>query len=225
MPDLPLVSVGLPVYNAQRYLRQALDYLLGQNYANLELIVSDNAVAGLIRTHVLARIISIAMRREWVQRLAFRTISQTGIRYPESTLSKSLEGLPKDAPRAGDRFPWLRLRFLANGPVEDLFQKLDDTRFNLIVFGQPSVSGDALGLGDLLRIHAIPADPANDAELTRAHIPQPSFYLLRPDGHVGLRGARLEAVAVARYVSESLHLEPKSGLRSHDRERAQAMAG
>src|SRR5437870_2543767 len=45
MPDLPLVSIGLPVYNAERYLRQALDSLLGQDYANLELIVSDNASA------------------------------------------------------------------------------------------------------------------------------------------------------------------------------------
>jgi glycosyltransferase involved in cell wall biosynthesis len=43
--DLPLVSVGLPVYNAERYLSQALDSLLGQDYANLEVIVSDNASA------------------------------------------------------------------------------------------------------------------------------------------------------------------------------------
>jgi hypothetical protein len=39
----PLVSIGLPVYNAARYLREALDSLLGQDYPNLELIVSDNA--------------------------------------------------------------------------------------------------------------------------------------------------------------------------------------
>lgn len=43
MPDLPLVSIGLPVHNADRYLSQALDSLLGQDYANLEVIVSDNA--------------------------------------------------------------------------------------------------------------------------------------------------------------------------------------
>jgi len=42
-PEMPLVSIGLPVHNAQRYLRQALDSLLGQDYPNLELIVSDNA--------------------------------------------------------------------------------------------------------------------------------------------------------------------------------------
>lgn len=41
--DLPLVSIGLPVYNGGRYLRAALDSLLAQDYANIELIISDNA--------------------------------------------------------------------------------------------------------------------------------------------------------------------------------------
>jgi hypothetical protein len=42
-PELPLVSIGLPVHNAARYLREALDSLLGQEYPNVEVIVSDNA--------------------------------------------------------------------------------------------------------------------------------------------------------------------------------------
>ncbi len=39
----PLVSIGMPVYNAERYLRGALDSLLAQDYPNYELIISDNA--------------------------------------------------------------------------------------------------------------------------------------------------------------------------------------
>ncbi len=39
----PLVSIGLPVYNGERYLREALDSLIGQDYPHLELILSDNA--------------------------------------------------------------------------------------------------------------------------------------------------------------------------------------
>lgn len=101
----------------------------------------------------------------------------------------------------------MRLKFRPDGPIENLFEILDDTRFALIVIGQPSPPREALALGDLLQIHAIPADPINDVELARAQIPRPSFYLLRPDGHVGLCGARLEAARVARYVSESLRLD------------------
>jgi GT2 family glycosyltransferase len=39
----PTVSVGLPVYNGERFLAQALDSLLGQTYRDFELIISDNA--------------------------------------------------------------------------------------------------------------------------------------------------------------------------------------
>ena len=121
-------------------------------------------------------------------------------------MSETLAGLPDTAPRAGDRFPWLRLKLQPDGPTENLFAKLDDTRFNLIVIGQPSAVVDVPGLGDLLCMLAVPSDPANDAELARAKIPHPSFYLLRPDGHVGVAGTRLDVAAVTRYVSERLHM-------------------
>ena len=39
----PIVSIGLPVFNGERYLRQALDSLLGQDFQDFELIISDNA--------------------------------------------------------------------------------------------------------------------------------------------------------------------------------------
>ena len=38
-----LISIGLPVYNGEDYLAQALDALLAQTYHHFELIISDNA--------------------------------------------------------------------------------------------------------------------------------------------------------------------------------------
>jgi glycosyltransferase involved in cell wall biosynthesis len=38
----PTVSVGLPVYNGERYLEQAIDSLLAQTFEDFELIISDN---------------------------------------------------------------------------------------------------------------------------------------------------------------------------------------
>ena len=40
--DLPEVSIGLPVYNGELFLKKALDSLLNQTYSNFELIISDN---------------------------------------------------------------------------------------------------------------------------------------------------------------------------------------
>jgi hypothetical protein len=106
------------------------------------------------------------------------------------------------APHAGDRFPWLKLKFRADGPVEDLFEKLDDTHFHLLVFDQELRSTASLGFKGLLHAHVFPNDSDNDAVLARAHIPRPSFYLLRPDGHVGLCGGRLDPALVKRYMTE-----------------------
>jgi glycosyltransferase involved in cell wall biosynthesis len=39
----PVVSIGFPVFNGERYLRTALDSLLGQDFTDFELVLSDNA--------------------------------------------------------------------------------------------------------------------------------------------------------------------------------------
>jgi hypothetical protein len=54
-----------------------------------------------------------------------------------------------------------------------------------------------------MNTHVIPDDTHDTQELARVRISGPAFYLLRPDGHVGLAGTRLEPSAVTRYLSES----------------------
>jgi len=39
----PTVSIGLPVYNGERYLAESLEALLAQTYTDFELVLSDNA--------------------------------------------------------------------------------------------------------------------------------------------------------------------------------------
>lgn len=39
----PIVSIGMPVYNGERFIREALDSLLTQTFSDFELIISDNA--------------------------------------------------------------------------------------------------------------------------------------------------------------------------------------
>jgi glycosyltransferase involved in cell wall biosynthesis len=50
------LSIGLPVYNAEKYLAESLDALLGQSYEDFELIISDNAstdgTAGICRRYM-----------------------------------------------------------------------------------------------------------------------------------------------------------------------------
>lgn len=39
----PLVSIGMPLYNEQAHLAEAIEALLAQDYENLELVICDNA--------------------------------------------------------------------------------------------------------------------------------------------------------------------------------------
>jgi glycosyltransferase involved in cell wall biosynthesis len=41
--DKPRVSIGLPVFNGENYIVEALDSILAQTYTDFELIISDNA--------------------------------------------------------------------------------------------------------------------------------------------------------------------------------------
>jgi hypothetical protein len=52
---LPLVTIGIPVYNGQLYLAEALDSAQAQDYPNLEILVSDNASTDDTEAMVRAR--------------------------------------------------------------------------------------------------------------------------------------------------------------------------
>jgi glycosyltransferase involved in cell wall biosynthesis len=43
VPERPLVSIGVPVFNGARYLSQALESALAQEYSPIEVIISDDA--------------------------------------------------------------------------------------------------------------------------------------------------------------------------------------
>ena len=40
--DIPLVTIGIPVYNSEKFLAQAISSVLRQSYSNFELIITDD---------------------------------------------------------------------------------------------------------------------------------------------------------------------------------------
>jgi hypothetical protein len=54
-------------------------------------------------------------------------------------------------------------------------------------------------------VHRIPDDPRNEEEIAGADIPAVSYFLIRPDGYIGLCGAKLQAGDLRRYFSERMH--------------------
>jgi 2-polyprenyl-6-methoxyphenol hydroxylase-like FAD-dependent oxidoreductase len=194
----------LDTYEAERI--PVAERLLETTDRAFRIIVSRSRLAALLRTRILANVMASAMRRPRIQRIAFRVVSQIGIAYPSSPLSKASTQPEHGAPRPGDRFPWLQLRFSAEDRKRDLFDALDPVNFNLLVFGQSPPDAHEIGLEDLVRIHLVPFDDDNASELARARIPNPSFYLLRPDGHIGLCGGTLRPTDVLTYARENARL-------------------
>jgi glycosyltransferase involved in cell wall biosynthesis len=52
--DRPRVSIGMPVFNGEKYVEEALDSILKQTFSNFELIISDNASTDRTQTICLS---------------------------------------------------------------------------------------------------------------------------------------------------------------------------
>jgi len=205
----------LDSYDAER--RPVAEALLKSTDRAFGYVVSDSRIAGFVRTQVAPRVLATVMRLDSVRRRAFRTISQTGIAYPDSPLSRTLDGVGQKAPRAGDRFPWLQLAMTAGGPCVDLFERLDDTRFALLTIGQPPPTLESLGLSTLLQIESVPDDGRNTETLATAGIRGPAWYLIRPDGHVAIAGARFDAAALQAWLAATtIRLEDDAPAQAED---------
>ena len=149
------------------------------------------------------------MTLERIQQLAFRTDLADRHSLPRQPACRNrCRACPSGAPRAGDRFPWLRLKLLRERARRGPVQRRSTTR-DFTPDRDRAACARERGMPAWATCCAptcVTTIPPTMRELARAQIPRPSFYLLRPDGHVGLGGTRLEPAAVARYVGERVKL-------------------
>ena len=68
--NLPLVSIGVPAYNAGPYLEKLLDSLLGQTYTNLEIIISNNCSKDNTKT-ICKKYVKRDSRIKYIERTKF----------------------------------------------------------------------------------------------------------------------------------------------------------
>lgn len=144
-----------------------------------ELEAGGNRLMSLFRTMVVPPLAKYIFSIKSVQRIVFSMVSQTGINYEKSPLTKPLEG-SKLAAKAGDRMPYC----LIEG--ESLYKKLYAPKFHLIQFITPEEKPTKLSLDrhydNLLQQVVLPlSDSVSEAFDTKT-----SFsLLLRPDNYIG----------------------------------------
>ncbi len=138
----PHVSIGLPVYNGERFLGETLDSLLAQTFSDFELIVSDNASRD--KTEEICREYAARDNRiryfrnnenkgaafnhnrvfELSQGEYFKWVSADDVYKPDFLL-KCVEAL--------DRYPSIILAYTRSSNIDENGKILNDNTFNLRV--------------------------------------------------------------------------------------------
>lgn len=198
----------LDTYEAERL--PVAERLLHTTDRAFRMVVADHWLAALFRTRVLARLAALAMRVPPLQRAFFRTLSQIGIRY--RLADATTPHLPAPAPQPGERFPPLALDFDGTGRAESCLTRLDDTRFNLLVFDDAPADAAASSSWVTQRL---PDTPVNGAACARLGIERPAHFLLRPDGHVAAAGRCVELESLQRVSITAYAMRERSIADAH----------
>jgi 2-polyprenyl-6-methoxyphenol hydroxylase-like FAD-dependent oxidoreductase len=144
--------------------------------------------ARMIRTEAFPRIAPPLLRLPSLRRFAFRTVSQIGVRYADSSLSVGKAGRVA----GGMRPP------LVSWAGGDNLADFDGVHWRVQVYGDPSdgLSRHCGAMG--LKLQVIDWSEA----ARRAGFHRDALYLLRPDGYVALADAHGDPDSIDRYLAE-----------------------
>jgi len=53
---MPKVAIGMPVWNGEKFVSEAIESILGQTYGDFELVISDNASTDATAGHFGQRV-------------------------------------------------------------------------------------------------------------------------------------------------------------------------
>ncbi len=133
----------------------------------------------------------LLMKLPKFRRLFAGAMTELDIAYPKSALSRGTQGAPKGGLTPGDRAPDAELVLLGGGRAR-LFDALDPGGFTFLSSGADETAGRDLAQRFAPAVKYLPTLPGDDYVN--------GFYLIRPDGYVGLIAANGEYQAVEEYL-------------------------
>jgi 2-polyprenyl-6-methoxyphenol hydroxylase-like FAD-dependent oxidoreductase len=181
-------------------------------------VTSPHPLLRAARTHVAPRVLPVALRLRAGRRLAFRTVSQLGIRYRNSPAVDTGDVRARRrhrGPLPGDRLPDGRIT--RDGQQGWLHEALTAPGFHLLLCGRTD-GWDAAAVeslrkqhGDLLTVHhldrgpgpGVLADPGGRV-LKRLRVHGSAALLVRPDGHLGYRADHTDLTGAQRFLARWL---------------------
>jgi len=150
------------------------------------IVTSRGPIARFVRRKVVPVVVPVAFRARTARWFMYRTISQTGMSYRDSPLSKGRAGRV----HGGDRLPWME--------DDDNFATLSSLDWQVHVYGEakPEIERACRERG--LALHVFPWR----AGTRRAKLRRNALYLVRPDGYVALADPYPNESTLARYLDE-----------------------
>jgi hypothetical protein len=175
------------------------------------LTLNTNPLARLGVMYVAPKVLALVLREKHLARLAFTTISQIGIRYRTSSLSRdaSLGTFPRHAPQPGDRLPFVVFR--EHGKHVNIQDKVKEPAFHLFLFPGTESEAQARTLqnavdrfDEAVVVETIPLTAATTPLYEALGIQQSGCYLVRPDMYIAYRSAGLNVEHIAQYLDRFL---------------------
>jgi hypothetical protein len=155
--------------------------------------VSQNPFVVFWRVHVIPRLVALIPKEKHLLRFAFRLISQIGIHYRNSSLSRaaSVGSFPRKAPRPGDRLPFAT--FQEDEKVINIQDRVKAPAFNLLLLSKNNSEEikairDLVGKYiDMIQIEVISFSRATTDLYKAFRVQNGGCYLVRPDMYIAYR--------------------------------------
>lgn len=192
-----------------RKLVQTTDRLFG-------IAVSQNAFVVFWRVHVMPRLVALIPKEKHLLRFAFRLISQIGIRYRNSSISRnaSYGSFPRGAPRPGDRLPFIT--FHEGNKLINIQDKVKAPTFHLLVFpgnesdenvnNVPSIFNE---YGNVIQIEPIPRTQATKNLYGVLGVKNGGYYLVRPDMYIAYRSNGFSKEHAKNFLMRNIDLKDR----------------
>lgn len=144
-----------------------------------------------IRLYIVPWLVPFLFQFALVRRTMYRTVSQIGIRYPQSPLSHGSAGTLD----GGQRLPWVKLKNSA-GAEPDNFSCLSSMDWQIHCYGEANPALKAMCHDRRIALHVFPWEPA----MKKPGLKRNSVYVIRPDGHIGIVDPKGDTKKLSSYL-------------------------
>jgi hypothetical protein len=157
-----------------------------------QLAASEDPIAAFFRIHIFPHIANFALNIDAVKRVVFPLVSQIGINYRASSLSKGGDGFKV---RPGDRMPWFELEGIS------IYERLREPKYHVLVFDDGS---EQLSLSSaLIDAYSFAVMPLYPKIAEVFGVTSTFTVILRPDNYIGSLEKGYSSENIANYIGLS----------------------